>query len=149
MTSCSSNCNTWFIAGLSSGFASVHLAAISRIASKVSGSASLHLLSTKSFNRFSLNSVFICKWRSSQILIQNIRLCRSRKYICEWIKDLTQPTTFKPLFTNVGSVGLFPVTSSSKRTPKLYTSDFCVALPLCRYSATIVKTNYYIIHANW
>lgn len=53
---------------------------------------------------------------------------------------LTQPTTFKPLFTKAGSVGLFPVTISSNRTPKLYTSDFSVALPLCRYSVSSINS---------
>lgn len=45
------------------------------------------------------------------------------------------------------SVGLFPVTSSSKSTPKLYTSDFSVACPFCKYSATKVKvTNQFYFH---
>ena len=60
MTSCSSSWSTWLIVGRSSGFASVHVTAISRIASTVSISASVHLLSTTSSNRFSLNRVFIC-----------------------------------------------------------------------------------------
>lgn len=54
---------------------------------------------------------------------------------------LTQPTTFRPCLTKEGSVGLFPVTSSNRRTPKLYTSDFSVALPLCRYSVSKQHVN--------
>lgn len=42
---------------------------------------------------------------------------------------------FNPCFVNEESEGLFPVTSSNNSTPKLYTSDFIVARPLCRYSA--------------
>src|SRR5262249_48672282 len=51
------------------------------------------------------------------------------------VKIVTHPTTFKPFFTREGSVGLLPETSSSNKTPKLYTSDFSVATPLWRYSA--------------
>ena len=46
---------------------------------------------------------------------------------------------FSPFLMKHESVGLFPVTSSSKSTPKLYTSDFSVACPFCKYSATKVK----------
>lgn len=50
---------------------------------------------------------------------------------------LTQPTMFSPFLRKHASVGLFPVTNSSKSTPKLYTSDFSVAWPFCRYSVHI------------
>lgn len=35
---------------------------------------------------------------------------------------------------NDESVGRFPLNTSSTKTPKLYTSVFSVALPLCMYS---------------
>lgn len=50
-----------------------------------------------------------------------------------WV--LTQVTRLVPSSMNASSDGLFPVKSSSRTTPKLYTSPFAVALPVSKYSA--------------
>ena len=60
-------------------------------------------------------------------------------YICVvWMKNephpLTHPTILSPFSTNEESVGRLPLRSSSKTTPKPYTSPFSVALPCCKYS---------------
>jgi hypothetical protein len=42
----------------------------------------------------------------------------------------------RPFSINEESVGRFPLIISRTKTPKLYTSVFSVALPLCMYSAS-------------
>lgn len=53
----------------------------------------------------------------------------------------THPTMFNPFSMNDASVGRFPLSISSTKTPKLYTSVFSVALPLCIYSVNLVNNN--------
>lgn len=88
MTSCSKNCNTCFIWGRSSGFASVHRPAISMIASTDSTSASVHLLSTTSSSRFSFRRVF--SWTNyNYIMLSSLRFFNNLKLdeFYKWSKD--------------------------------------------------------------
>uniref|UniRef100_A0A2K1R404 Uncharacterized protein n=1 Tax=Populus trichocarpa TaxID=3694 RepID=A0A2K1R404_POPTR len=49
-------------------------------------------------------------------------------------RRLTHVTSLVPSSKNSSSVGFIPVRSSSRTTPKLYTSTFTVTFPVSKYS---------------